>query len=270
MLDVNCLIEKLCETKVILIPITDHNLFNILPQVSEIFDSEDAVIHTYATPILIVADLHGDLNALYSALRKKSELGCDTVIFLGDYIDRGPASLDVLEKVFSLKIAEPDKIILLRGNHELKETNRLEKLFEDLEYDECLFASINNVFDKMPVSAVISDKIFCVHAGIPGPVKLSEITKEDAYPYVWNDPSEMEGINQSIRGPGMRTFGEDVFDEFLRINGLKRMVRGHSVVESGFKWWFGGRLLSLHSTVECGGSEAVGVVEDGDLFILNG
>ena len=251
------------------ISITDHNLFNILPQISEIFDSEDAVIHTDATKILIVADLHGDLNALYSALRIRSDLGCDTVIFLGDYIDRGPASLDVLEKVFSLKIAEPDKIILLRGNHELKETNRFEKLFEDLEYNEDLYARINRVFDKMPVGAVISNKIFCVHGGIPGPVKLSEISKEDAYPYVWNDPSEIDGINQSIRGLGMRTFGEDVFDEFLRINGLERMVRGHSVVEGGFKWWFGGRLLSLCSSVEWGGSGVVGVVEDENIYVQN-
>ncbi len=181
------------------------------------------------------------------------------MIFLGDYIDRGPASLDVLEKVFSLKIAEPDNIILLRGNHELKETNRFEKLFEDLEYDEDLFGRINRVFDKMPIGAVISDKIFCVHAGIPRPVKLSEITKEDVYPYVWNDPSEIDGINQSGRGLGMRTFGEDVFDEFLRVNGLERMVRGHSVVEDGFKWWFGERLLSLYSAGECGGKGAVEV-----------
>ena len=205
-----------------------------------------------------MADLHGDMKALWSALRKRTDLGCDTVIFLGDYIDRGSESLDVLEKVFFLKIAEPDKIILLRGNHELKETNRFEKLFEDLEYDEDLFASINNVFDKMPVGAVISDKIFCVHGGIPGVVKLSEITKEDAYPYVWNDPSEIDGINSSSRGLGMRTFGEDVFNEFLRVNGLERMVRGHSVVEGGFKWWFEGRLLSLYSVVG-----VVGMVDKG-------
>lgn len=243
------------------IPITNHNLFNILREVSEIFTLEPAVIHTDAAPILIVADLHGDMKALWSALRKRTDLGCDTVIFLGDYIDRGSESLDVLEKVFSLKIAEPDKIILLRGNHELKETNRFEKLFEDLEYDEDLFTSINNVFDEMPVSAVISDKVFCVHAGIPGPVKLLEITKEGAYPFVWNDPSEIDGIGESSRGLGMRTFGEDVFDEFLWVNGLERMVRGHSVVEGGFKWWFDGRLLSIDDAVGVVGKDNLKVVE---------
>ena len=252
---------------VILISITNSKLFNILPKISEILYFEPAVIHTAAdTPILIVADLHGDLSALQLALRKRTDLGCDTVIFLGDYIDRGPAPLDVLERLFSLKMEEPDKIIFLRGNHELRETNRFEGLFRDLDHDENMYARINQVFDNMPVAAVISNHTFCVHGGIPGPVKLSEITKKDAYSFVWNDPSEENGINQSPRGLGMRTFGEDVFEEFLRVNGLERVVRGHMVLEGGYRWWFGGKLLSLFSVpdhCEMGNLGAVGVVEEG-------
>ena len=188
------------------------------------------------------------------------------MVFLGDYIDRGPAPLDVLERLFLMKIKEPDKIILLRGNHELKETNRFEGLFRDLEYNEDLYARINQVFDNMPVAAVISNHTFCVHGGIPGPVKLSEITKKDAYPYVWNDPSKENGINRSVRGLGMRTFGEDVLVKFLQLNGLEQMIRGHSVLEDGYRWWFGGRLLSLFSVPDhCGMGNlgAVGVVEEG-------
>jgi diadenosine tetraphosphatase ApaH/serine/threonine PP2A family protein phosphatase len=252
---------------VIQISITKRKLFNILPEISEILYCEPAVIHTAAdTPILIVADLHGDLNALRLALRKRTDLGSDSVIFLGDYIDRGPASLDVLERLFSLKIEEPDKIILLRGNHELRETNRFDGLFRDLDFDEDMYARINQVFDNMPVAAVISNHTFCVHGGIPGPVKLSDITKEEAYPFVWNDPSEENGINRSVRGLGMRTFGEDVFEEFLRVNGLERMIRGHMVLEDGYRWWFGGKLLSLFSVPDhCGMGNlgAVGVVEEG-------
>ena len=100
----------------------------------------------------------------------------------------------------------------------LRSDLRIQKLqIKDLEYDEDLFTSINNVFDKMPIAAVISNKIFCVHAGIPGPVKLSEITKDGAYPFVWNDPFEMDGIGESPHGLGMRTFGEDVFDGFFGV-----------------------------------------------------
>ena len=242
-----------------------RNLFNILPEISQLFNSENAVIHTKASPVLIVADLHGDLKALQLALQKRSDLNCDTVIFLGDYIDRGPAPLEVLERLFSLKMEEQGNIILLRGNHEFRETNRFEGLFRDLDHDEDLYARLNQVFDAMPVAAVISDKIFCVHGGIPGPVKLSDITKSGAYPYVWNDPSEEKGINRSVRGLGMRTFGEDVLMEFFQLNGVKRMIRGHSVLEDGYRWWFDGKLLSLFSVFEGGG--AVAVVEDNQIII---
>jgi diadenosine tetraphosphatase ApaH/serine/threonine PP2A family protein phosphatase len=252
---------------VIQIPITKHRLFDILSEISKILCFEPAVIHTAAaTPILIVADLHGDLNALKLALRKRTDLGCDTVVFLGDYIDRGPASLDVLEWLFLLKVREPDKIILLRGNHELKETNLFNNFFKCLDYNEDLYTRINLVFDLMPVAAVISNNTFCVHGGIPGPEKLSNISKDDAYQFVWNDPSELKGINRSPRGLRVRTFGEDVFEEFLRINELERIVRGHMVLKNGYKWWFGGRLLSLFSVPDhcgIGNLGAVGIINEG-------
>jgi len=44
---------------------------------------------------------------------------------------------------------------------------------------------------------------------------------------------------------------------------LERMVRGHSVVEGGFKWWFGERLLSVWSVPGYGGKGIVGVVKNG-------
>jgi serine/threonine-protein phosphatase PP1 catalytic subunit len=71
----------------------------------------------------------------------------------------------------------------------------------------------------------------------------------------------------------MWTFSEDVFEEFLRVNGLEMMVRGYSVVEGGFKWWFGGRLLGLFTAVGyegMGNMGAVGVVKDGELFTFTG
>ena len=64
----------------------------------------------------------------------------------------------------------------------------------------------------------------------------------------------------------MRTFGEDVLVKFLQLNGLDRMIRGHSVLEDGYRCWFGGKLLSLFSIPDhCGMGNlgAVGVVEEG-------
>lgn len=71
----------------------------------------------------------------------------------------------------------------------------------------------------------------------------------------------MNGINQSNRGLGVRTFGEDVFDQFLQTNGLEIIVRGHSAVKGGFKWWFGERLLSLFTAMGYNGGRNVEVVK---------
>ncbi|MEA1985805.1 MAG: hypothetical protein U9N13_09185 [Euryarchaeota archaeon] len=48
------------------------------------------------------------------------------------------------------------------------------------------------------------------------------------------------GVTARFRqGIGYADLAEDVLEQFLRVNGLKRMVQGHSVVEGGVKWWFG-------------------------------
>jgi serine/threonine protein phosphatase 1 len=67
-----------------------------------------------------IGDLHGDLPALRALLPKLPALDPDdTIVFLGDYVDRGPDSAGVLEFLrFELPRLTPAKIIYLRGNHE--------------------------------------------------------------------------------------------------------------------------------------------------------
>lgn len=66
-----------------------------------------------------IGDIHGDLQALYKLLRTFPELTADdTVVFVGDYIDRGPHSAEVVEFVRSLPSRVPAQVVCLRGNHE--------------------------------------------------------------------------------------------------------------------------------------------------------
>ena len=67
----------------------------------------------------VVGDIHGDLSALESLLAKLPEMTQDdTLVFLGDYLDRGPSSLQVIERVRGLSATIPAKLVTLRGNHE--------------------------------------------------------------------------------------------------------------------------------------------------------
>ena len=92
-------------------------------------------------------------------------------VFIGDFVDRGPHSLEVMALLFCIKVRYPNKVFLIRGNHEDSEVNEMYGF-----QDECLarlgpagirvFAAVNKAFDWLPVAAIVEHKIFCVHGGI--------------------------------------------------------------------------------------------------------
>jgi serine/threonine protein phosphatase 1 len=66
-----------------------------------------------------IGDIHGDLAHLFKLLACLPELDKDdTLVFLGDYVDRGPKSAQVIEYVRGLPAQIPAKVVALRGNHE--------------------------------------------------------------------------------------------------------------------------------------------------------
>ncbi len=67
----------------------------------------------------MVGDIHGDAAALYKLLGKLPEMDeGDTVVFLGDYLDRGPQSKEVVAFVRELQWTTKAQVVALRGNHE--------------------------------------------------------------------------------------------------------------------------------------------------------
>jgi len=68
---------------------------------------------------VVIGDIHGDLDHLERLLAKLPALDHgDTVVFLGDYVDRGPQSAGVIARVESLRATMPGRCVTLRGNHE--------------------------------------------------------------------------------------------------------------------------------------------------------
>jgi serine/threonine protein phosphatase 1 len=68
---------------------------------------------------IAIGDIHGDVEALDLVIGKLPALDeGDTLVFLGDYVDRGPRSADVIARLRELEGSGPARVIALRGNHE--------------------------------------------------------------------------------------------------------------------------------------------------------
>jgi len=222
-----------------------------LAQVTPLLKKDEAVVRLNNKKTLIATDIHGNAEALDFILDYAEDKKVDAWVFLGDYVDKGPESVRVLNTLFELKCKYPKKVFLLRGNHETKDINQFYEFQMAVMDDPEIHSMANTAFENMPTAVVLDNSIFCVHGGISGKKdeNVDDITKQDSFYYMWNDPSEESGLTPSPRGGKVRRFGPDIVKKFLKNNDLKLIIRGHSTLENGLKFWFDHTLVSLYSSL---------------------
>ena len=194
------------------VKITAKQLSKIHDEFIKIYDNIPNVVRLdkekgFFNDVIIVSDIHGSFESLSKIIKPFLEEKVKSMIFLGDYVDRGEHSIEVLVLLLILTITWPDRVLLLRGNHEELRVNRAFGFYYDLRdyfqfekkeiknlpenkilkkigeysntlltnvYDSAsefaqkrLFKNIEQIYNHLSIAAITPQKSFCVHAGIP-------------------------------------------------------------------------------------------------------
>lgn len=230
-------------------------------KVQELLIKEDNVVHI-SSPMTAVGDLHGQFYDLLELFKISGSPPLASYIFLGDYVDRGIHSLEVITLLCLLKLKYPQRIYMIRGNHETRTTNIQYGFMVECQEkygDTQVWQHFNNLFDYLPMAAVIDGKIFCVHGGLSPQIEtLQDINNINRFqemqpegPFVdlmWSDPGEedQKGFVPSSRNAGY-VFGKDMVERFLETNGLTRIVRAHQLCQKGWASTFDDKFITVWS-----------------------
>lgn len=276
MLDLDKAMEDVRACRVI----PEHHVQQICSQVIEIL-VEEANIQEIYPPVTICGDIHGQLHDLITLFHTGGECPGTQYIFLGDFVDRGFYSLESLLLLMILKIRYPDRITLIRGNHELRQITTVYGF-----YDECLrkYGSVTvwrfccEVFDYISLGAVVGGQegVFCVHGGLlPDVDTLDEIRlldRKQEVPHeggmcdlLWSDPDDVAGWLLSPRGAGY-LFGRNEVKKFAQKNAISLIARAHQLVMEGYKEMFDGALVTVWSApnycYRCGNVASILTIDD--------
>ena len=231
------------------VPFSLQDSIQVIQNTRKILCQEEAVLRLTGE-FIIVGDIHGSIRSLIHIFTQNGYPPEKNYIFLGDYVDRGAFSCEVIMLLFSLKCLYPENIYLLRGNHECTSlTERYGFKKECIKRAELKFyQEIITAFEKLPLCAIVNDHIFCVHAGISENVNslddLLSIEKPgDELEYggiatdlLWSDPTEeTDYYAPSYRGIS-QIFGKEAAREFMNDCGFKVIIRAHETVDNGFQY----------------------------------
>ncbi|EGZ24191.1 hypothetical protein PHYSODRAFT_344642 [Phytophthora sojae] len=211
-------------------------------------------------PYTLVGDLHGQFQDLLELFRVHGSPAVDNpFLFLGDYVDRGVSSCEIILLLLAFKVAFPESVHLLRGNHECRSLSTFYGFRAEClkKYGPVVYNRMIKCFESMSLAArleTVHGTFLAVHGGLSPDIALVEDINLQVNRFMepepngalcdllWSDPAKGEAQEQEWAPNGMRgcsfTFNEHACREFLERNNLLAIVRAHELEEDGYKEHF--------------------------------
>lgn len=227
----------------------------IVTQANNIFLREPNLLHL-EDPVTIIGDIHGQYYDLIKILELAGDLSNTKYLFLGDYVDRGAFSIEVLLLLYSLKINFPSTILMLRGNHECRQLTSFFNFRAEclIKYDLEVYERITESFDALPLSCLVNKRFLSLHGGISPDLKslqdLASVQRFTEPPRVglfcdilWADPigTENGAFTESFKPNDVRGcsfyFTAHSTRKFLKKNKLLSIIRAHEAQIDGYKMY---------------------------------
>ena len=246
---------------------------------SMIIFKEQKMLIELEAPLRVCGDIHGQYYDLLRIFEHCGYPGEFNYLFLGDYVDRGKQSLETICLLLAYKIKYPLKVHLLRGNHESSVTNRIYGFYDECKrrYNVRLWRNFTELFNYLPVAALIDEKILCMHGGLSPDLRnlssISDISRPTEIPdsgllcdLLWSDADkEVLDFDENDRGVSV-VFGEKIVQEFNRKNDLDLIIRAHQVVDDGYEFFAQRQLITIFSAPNyCGefdNSAGIMIIDD--------
>lgn len=246
-------------------------------EAQKLFESQPVLLEISA-PVKICGDIHGQYNDLLHLFEYGGYPPESNYLFLGDYVDRGKQSLECICLLLAYKIKFPQNFFLLRGNHESKGINRIYGFYDECKrrYTVGLWKKFTECFDWLPISAIVEERILCMHGGISPDLfdikQIQEIQRPTDIPdkgllcdLLWSDPdTKVTGWGENDRGVSV-TFCAEKLREFLDSANIDFIARAHQVVQDGYEFFGDKDLVTVFSAPNyCGDFTNAGAIMNVD------
>jgi 3',5'-cyclic AMP phosphodiesterase CpdA len=204
----------------------------LLNEAEKLFAEEANLIQLESGKAIFVGDTHGDFEATEKIIHRHLKQG-NKLVFLGDYVDRGPASLDNVNFLLQQKLEHPNSLFLLMGNHEGYAVVN----FHPANFWESLDAELrqrySEILSKLPLAASTPNGIIALHGALPDVPSLEDINKikvggDEWHQITWGDWQESGGRFLGIDPyTGRPQFGQSWFEEVMSRFGKNVLIRSH-------------------------------------------